>query len=416
MPKISKTLCSIVFLPCLLLIAVPAFGQLTEVGQGDFSIDTVTFDFTGFSNGSRANRIISDWGVLFTEGSFGTPEIKQIFAVGSTNGVVSNTPASGTSANKPLVVDFVAPVRRVGFVLDEFASDTSISIAAFDAEGNLIGEVDKTGLSAPAFIGVASGAAAGISKLLISYGDNQNPEQLDDLRVDFVTRPAYRTFLAQVGDGPLSGSFLQTTIVVSNIANTTTVGELAFFNSAGEPLVLNIGGENSSVFPLEIPPFSSKAFDTSGTSSPVGVGYAQISTSGPVEGTAVFRIVNDDGTVTTEAGVGSNRGTFGSVAAVQKKVEGAFDSGLAVVNTSDQPAQGTIELYSENGNRAGVADLPLAGNSHKASFLSELFPQIANLDFKGTVRVVSDRPLAVVVLRTGAGLVLSSLPVGSLEK
>ena len=127
--------------------------------------------------------------------------------------------------------------------------------------------------------------------------------------------------------------------------------------------------------------------------------------------------MNNDGTIQTEAGVGSSPGSLSAVGAVQKVVQGGFDSGIAAVNTSDESASAILEAYDSDGNLVGLntSDLNLQGRNHTAKFLSELFPSLKDEDLEGTVRVKSDKPIALVILRTGGGRVLSSLPVGSLE-
>jgi hypothetical protein len=105
------------------------------------------------------------------------------------------------------------------------------------------------------------------------------------------------------------------------------------------------------------------------------------------------------------------------VGAVQKTVAGNFDGGVAIVNTTNRQATAWVELYNQDGNREGINPqiASLGPGQHDAQFLAQMFPGIANQDFDGTIRVLSDVPLAVVILRIAVGQVRSSLPVGSTE-
>ncbi len=112
----------------------------------------------------------------------------------------------------------------------------------------------------------------------------------------------------------------------------------------------------------------------------------------------------------SNADVEATTGVFSAVASAQKVTNGRLDSGLAIVNTSQKEA--TIEL---KGN--GIcAWLTLGPGKHAAQFLAELFPEFLDQDYQGTLHIVSDQPLAVVVLRTRAGLPVSAVPVSSLQK
>ena len=407
-------------IPVLFLFSVSSISaQLNEYpgGGAPFTGDSVRLDFQGLPPDMEVGRLLAKWGITFEVGDSGNPQIVQFVALGSTKNVVRNVPPAGTSANKPLVLNFRYPVNRVGVVLGNGAAGTQVRMEAFNRFGASLGVVQRNGLPEPELIEFDTAHVNGISKLTIGYGADQNAEQLESLQIDYLERPSFVTFLAQVGNGAIPGvGSLQTTLVVSNLSNSTAVGELRFFGSNGAPLAFQIEGVSANQFPLNIPPFSSKSLTTAGAA--LGVGYARIEASVPVEGTAVFRIVAPTGAVLTEAGVGSNPGAALSVGAVQKTVQGSFDSGIAIVNTTNRQASAWVELYNQLGQRVATNGeiAALGPGEHAAQFLADMFPAFANQDFDGTVRITSDVPLAVAILRTAVGQVLSSLPVGSTEE
>jgi hypothetical protein len=106
------------------------------------------------------------------------------------------------------------------------------------------------------------------------------------------------------------------------------------------------------------------------------------------------------------------------VGAVEKLVAEDFDSGFAAVNVGGSEADADILLYDQDGDlvdrNKSLLDLP-AGN-HTSGFLASIFPDLQTEDFSGTIRISSDVPLAVVIMRTANQVVISSLPVGSLEE
>jgi hypothetical protein len=404
---------------CALLSGSPLLAALNEVpGGGGFGADSVLFDFSGPAAGSRAARALAKWGITFEEGEAGIPVIDQEVVLGFVNNSVLNVPLSGNSANRPLILNFAYPASRIGFRLSNGSEATVVTIQAYGPNGADLGTVTRNGLAEPVNLAVVTDSASGIAKLVFSYGADQAPEQLDELQVAFVARPSFEIYLAQVGDGPIPGvGALQTTIVATNLSGSTTQGEIQFYSSSGDPLVVSNGQSSGSSFPLNIARGGSFSFTTDGQSDPVGVGYARLVTNVPVEATAIFGIVSNAGGVITEAGVGSAEGRSTMVGAVLKRVEGNLDSGIALVNTSDEVANAVVELFDTQGRFVATSSAfaGLGAGEHSAAFLSGIFPTVANSDFRGTVRITSNVPMAAVILRTGNGLVLSSLPVGSLE-
>jgi len=403
----------------LALFTAHLSAQLSEVpGREDFGSGSLEFDFEGPKSGAQAGDILSRWGLRFSKGNMGTPTILTRVELVFPNNLLFNGDGSGSSADVPLVIDLEYPAAKVGFELSNGDELTQISVTAFDGLGNSLGSVQRSGLQEPAFMGVGVTGGNGISKLLVSYGSSEQIEEIDDLIVEYVDRKEFATYLAQIADGPIPGfGAFQTTVIVTNASNSTASGELALFDSNGMPLELDFGEGKKSAVSLEIPPSSSVTLVSSGTASPVGVGYASITTNVPVDGTAVFRLTSPSGEIVSEAGVGSASGRVDALGAVEKIVADNFDSGIAAVNVGDSASDAEILLYDQDGelvdqNRS-LLDLPAGG--HTSGFLSGIFPSVQSEDFSGTIRIVSDVPIALVIMRTANGVVISSLPVGSLQ-
>lgn len=410
-------------IPILLLAAViftgPLEAQVTKLSNTNaFGSESAEVDFEQLRDGTDAGSVLGGWGVTFRAPGSSTPVVRTIGAASVFSNVLRNENAGESSSDIPLIVNLKHPVERIGFVLANGEEATQVTIQAWNDLGTDLGTIQENGLEESTFVGIETSDPDGISKLLISYGASANEEQINSLLIEYVERPEFVVYLAQIGDGPIPGTGnLTTSIVVSNLSASTAMATLRFFDEEGNPLSLTTGEGADDTIEMTIQPFSSRSLETDGSSDPAIAGYAVIESNVPVEGTAIFR-VSSSGDIVTEAGVGSAQGLHRVVGAVQKFQAGNFDSGIAVVNTSDSNSDGRIELYDEDGNLVGSDDglLDLAPGEHVARFLPQIFGSLGGQDFAGTLLITSDQPVATVILRTGNGLVLSSLPVGSIEE
>lgn len=420
--KVSRQVA--LWLGMLVISSTPAWGTLEEIPEAaGFSADSVLFDFSGTVAGAGAEDVLNKWGIVFERSEDSVPRIGISFQLGFVNQFVVNQPANEDSPDQPLAIRFRNPARKVGFVLRNAGS--SAEVTAFDAQGRELGTVTLNTSGEPNPQAVGTTDPAGISLLLIRYMPFGVPgppapvvEEIDDLHVEFLNRPEFSIYFAQVGDAPIPGfGALQTAFVVTNLSGSTANGEIRFFDSQGVPMAVATGSGTGEVFPLALPARGSFSFSTLGTSDPIAVGYAKVTCNVPIDGTGIFKIVNTTGGLISEAGVGAAEGRYVSIGAVQKTQQGNFDSGIAVVNTGTESATSVIELLDEQGvvQAANLLDAQLDPGHHNAKFLSELFPAYKDASFTGTVRVSSNQPLAMVILRAAAGIVQSSLPVGSLE-
>jgi len=395
-----------------------AFGSLSAIAQvaklsspSNFDSNSVKFDFQESQAEIQVAEVVGNRGVNFQGVATANPQVRLIVApIGGAepDRVLQNQ--TGAGSNPPLIINFKYPVAKVGFVASNGSDSTTVTLTAFDPLGENLGSVSETGLATEKFIGIRGFSSRGIAKLLVDYGSAAEAEQIDDMLIEYVSRPKFTTYLAQVGDAK---DLLQTILVISNLSNSTATGELRLFASDGTPMSLKLGQETASVFSFSLPPFSSKSFSTEAVSDPVKVGYAEIESDTPVEGTAIFRTMLAG--ALTEAGVGSSVPRPFVVGVVQKTAGTGFDTGVAAVNASDEAVDAQVRLYNEAGNlfATNETDLDLGPHGHKAQFLSQLFTNLANADFKGTLVITSNKPMALVMIRTLGGIAQSTLPVGS---
>ena len=399
----------------LFLLPCSAYGQYSKLASpNDFSDESVRIDFEGYWTDAVAADLLAQWGVHFDASADSTPKIEVITPLiggAQPDTVVKNQPDAGDSAGKSLIVNFKYPVSKVGFVA---SNATTLAMKGYDPLGKTVFNTSWDDMDDKQFVGVSTTVAQGLSKIEIAYGGSA-PEEIDDLIFEYVSRPVFRTYLAQIGDAK---DLLQTVIVVSNLSNSTAQGEVRFFQSDSNPLSMPFNGSEASAVPLEIAPSASVTLTSPGTTEGTPkVGYATISSNVPVEGTAIFRVL-PGGQLLSEVGLAAAPARYLVVGAVQKIAAGGLDSGVAIVNTSDEPANVTAMLVAEDGDVVAMNDTALAlpAHNHKAKFMSELFPDFANQDFQGTLVVSSDKPVALVIVRALGGLPRSALPVGGLQR
>ena len=398
------------------LFLTSGYGAIKRLDDTNaFSGASVTIDFEGQIEGADASDLFGSWHLAFRAPQPDVVRIRTEFVLFSNN-VIRNEASGDSSADRPLIINLGHPFKRVGFVLGNGGPGVSATARAFDDLGNLLGAEIVDNLMEATFLGLEDEGTAGISKITIDYGATEAEEQIDDLIFDYGFAHVFNTYVAQVADGPLPGGALQTVLVVSNLSATTADGELRLFDTTGAPLALDLNGTTASVFPFSLEPFGSSTFNTSGE-GPLSVGYACIEANAPVDSTAIFRVLDTEGNATSEAGIGGATGKYISVGVVQRRLDGDFNSGVAAVNISSEANSIIIRLLGGDGVEiaSDLDALDLEGGQQRARFLNEIFPDLPAQDLDGTLVITSDKPLVVVILRTAAGVVISSLPVGSTQ-
>jgi hypothetical protein len=415
------------FIFVLMIVAIlPGWtlGALNEVAsRSQFSSEAMRIDFENLTTGTAASDQLAKWGVEFLDGSHGMPTVSQAYEWGVLTTVIENTPSVGDSSSKQMIINFPNPAAKVGFnAFNLGSSGGTVTLTAYNAQYELLGTLSLGGVENADFVGVEPGITQGISSLHISYGANADPEQIADISIELVQRPQFVSYLAQYADGPISATVaLQTTLLITNLSDSTATGSIEFFKSDGSAENVEVNGTVSDNFDLDIPPYSARTYSTPASFSTLVFGYARVSSSVPIAATGIFRTVNSSGQIISEAGLSLEEGAYTYVGGVKQEIAKGLKSGIAVVNISSGPISASIELYDEDGDliSTNVELLQLEAGEHRAVYLPEMFAQLSGQDFSGTLRIVSSGKVAGVILRSansGAGdVVISSLPLGTLE-
>ena len=205
------------------------------------------------------------------------------------------------------------------------------------------------------------------------------------------------------GDFGLGSGKFQTTFFLANPGSlgTTTRVTLAFFNSDGEPMGMDLGtGGNVGSLSVDLASGQFRVYQTTGSGSPQ-IGYARVTASSPIiGGTGVFTQADStQGQHLFDAGVAATlpRQKF----SIFVDSIGKADTGLALVNAGTEAATVHLRLYDPDFSLISEADLTLEAAQHLPRFVFQLLPDVAQQasEMRGVLAIESDQPIAAVTLR-----------------
>jgi hypothetical protein len=217
-----------------------------------------------------------------------------------------------------------------------------------------------------------------------------------------------------------SDLLLSTTITIVNVADTTATGEVRFYAAEGYPLTPQLQGEAGQhhVVPFSLDQSHSRLLTTSGSAGVAG--YARIVSDAPVQAIAQFSLAGSSGEP-SEVAMTAVAGQFGAVGAYNRRYVSAseatddgeaVDTAVAIVNLSSETAAVRLRLVDDQDvERSNV--VLLGPGKQLARFIDEVFGR--GFGPRGTIRIVSDQPVAAVLIKTVNGFPDSVLPLGSLE-
>ncbi len=211
-------------------------------------------------------------------------------------------------------------------------------------------------------------------------------------------------YFPQIAAGSFGEAQAQTSIVLINTGGETDA-LVEFFDEAGQPSKVSLLQETTaaSSFGRHLKPGQSVILETT-DSGPGWVGYARVTTTSRVGGTAVLKW-SADGVRLFEAGIPAASGQ--KEFSVGVDTTPGYSTGLALVNVGPSPATVTMRLYDKSSrliverNLAEVAGGRLLNpGAHLSKYAFEFFGEIAATGLsQGLIGVYSDQPLAAVTLR-----------------
>ena len=235
-------------------------------------------------------------------------------------------------------------------------------------------------------------------------------------------------YFPHVVDGPHGGSIVwktsifltnpaaagsgSTTVTVAftqqNSANTATSA-----SGAGSPFNIAWADQNGNAVPGS---GNSVTFQLAGQQTQVLIstaagayagGFATVTSSQPVNGTAVFSEYDGNGKLIGEAGVPA--ATAVATQSIFVDTIG-YNVGVAFANPGTGPANLTLSLVDTTGKVVASAQQTLGPGNHNAAFTSQFFPSVTT-PLAGTMLISSSAPLVAVALRFNpAFTIFTTLP------
>lgn len=229
---------------------------------------------------------------------------------------------------------------------------------------------------------------------------------------------AQKTFyFPQIADGiQTDGVSWKTTLFITNTAAANASNgdvTITFTTSQGAPFGIAFTGtgftSSGNTVSMTIAGGQSRKLVSTGAGA-LTVGYATISAaSADVTGTAVFSEFTPSGALISEAGVPAADALARQ--AVFVDTQSGFATGVAYANPNAGPATITLALMNAQGQLVvPTTGRSLAGTTHTAAFVSELFPGPQGQGVAGTMQITSSVPLAAIALRFSPGGLFTTLP------
>jgi hypothetical protein len=228
-------------------------------------------------------------------------------------------------------------------------------------------------------------------------------------------------YYPHVVNGALGGAVWKTTILLSNPAASGTASgtvtltkDLANSAGAGSPFsdivfVDQDGAPAGSggIITFAIAGGQTRKYTSTGAGVYAG-GFATVATStGTVNGTAIFSQFDGGGRLIAEAGVPSASAVPNQ--AIFVDTLGGYNTGVAYANPGGAAANVTLSLLNSAAASVATTTQVLGPGNHSAAFTFQMFqgaPQLA-----GTMQVRSSAPLAAIALRFDPSLsVFTTLP------
>ena len=231
-----------------------------------------------------------------------------------------------------------------------------------------------------------------------------------------VAASAQTTFyFPQVANGFFGNQFFKTTILLTNpaaVGSAAVSGSITFTQSDGTalnmPFVDTAGAPvgSGNTIPFQLAGGQSRKFTSTGSGAGTQ-GFAVVSASGNVGGTAYYSLFGAAGNLISEAGVPAAIATARQAVFVDSV--GGFRTGLAYANPSvSASASLTLRLLNADGVSVVSTATSLGASRHVAAYVNTLIDVPA--EFVGTMQIDSNAPLTAIALRFSPADEFTTIP------
>jgi hypothetical protein len=381
-------------------------------------VNTVPFTIGprgGFSmlSGGSSETVTAGYGRIQPASGFNNPSGLAIFGFRVNNVLASEAavPASGALTSGRIYAEVGGTVNTGLAIANPNPQPVTVDFYFTDANGTDFGQgrttiaensqiamfLNQAPFNAPSVSGTFTfTSSAPVAVVALRGLTNERSEFL------ITTLPVADLSVAPAPDDLVFSHFADgggwtTQVVLVNTSDRTITGSLQFLSPEGQAAALTIDRQKADSFPYSIPARSARVLKTSGDDATVQAGSVRLipapNNNAPV-GLVVFSF-RKEGVTVSEAGVPALRiGTvfrlfaesFGNFNAQEL---GSGQTGVAVANTSANPAAVNFELMTLSGISTGVTGaFTVPGNGQRAMFISQI-QGLTGLPtpFQGIVRI-----------------------------
>jgi len=209
------------------------------------------------------------------------------------------------------------------------------------------------------------------------------------------TQPAFSVAMSRTGSLShiASGGGWTTVISLANASSAQIQVQVNLYADDGTPLNLAVTttlAGNTQTFTAQqvsenLNPNTTLEITTGGTTGSVTVGSAQVYSTGPVTGYAIFRQTVPSGSTSEGTVPLQTQGAY-SLSLPYDDTSG-FIMGVALANLSPTPQTVTVAIFDQNGDSLGTQSLSIPANGHTSFVLPTQFPvtggELGVLQFTG---------------------------------
>jgi hypothetical protein len=190
------------------------------------------------------------------------------------------------------------------------------------------------------------------------------------------------------------GGGYSTSLTITNPEQARTAEvTLSLTGIIGTPLTTNLDGTARSTISFSIPPLASRTVLASepGLSS-LQAGTVRITADARIVAYALIRGAGPPLTVYPAAPARN------VIFDARRTSTSGASTGIALANMSAQPARVIVRLHKDTGEEALRVERILVAGEQLSRFVHQLFPELENTDFAGTISVRSTEQVAVAAL------------------
>ncbi len=349
-----------------------------------------------------------------------------------TNGGTSILTEAGIGASAALTqfsmaVDTVLPFNTGLAVANLGTETTTLTFELYNADGDLVASRNDVTLPGHGQLSLYVAGPEGIfpsmtnlrGRLVVTSSTTQiaaiTLRQNSAAGTPLTTLPAIpstfggRVFdLSQVANG-VKGIGIKTQFIIFSLGPAVTV-HLSLKNDDGDAFSVQLSnGESGSEFDIPVPAGGAVFLETDGTGT-LTTGSAHITSDTPVGLTAVFSLLDAQGKVTVEAGVGNS--PVAARFSIPVDTTSGFNTGVALSNPNDSAATAHVIFFGTDGAITQGPDINIPAWGHTAKYVAGSNGLFDNFGAKqGQLGVQSDVPLSGLGLRQQLGSAnLTTLP------